>query len=186
MDARFCIPGWATDTTYEKNNIGDCGTSIIAFWIVSMTICIVRLICALKRGRTWNERWKAGLQHGRWPLAPIVSFLISILYANMFLMIGLNILNAWNGFSFTLLGLAFFLVSLDYIMSLLKLVRLGKKIIPMSVGDRGNHLNKFNKMGTVLFITQISTMLVGTIIFVIFCPLFPEEYRSFTSVTFGL
>ena len=192
MDTTGCSSGWATDVAFQRIDLGSCNSSLIAYWIVTMTICLAKFICSVKRTATWFERKHSGQNRGRWPIPPAVSIFASVAYFVLFTLTGLNIVNVFNGVTFSLFSLCFISISFDYLMMLLKLVRLGQKIIPMSLRQaEGDHqhlpsLEKFNMVGLGLLFLQFFSMISSSLVLIVLSPIFPEQDTLFGSIGFSL
>jgi hypothetical protein len=184
MDPTGCPPYLATDSIFQRTS-PVCGSSLIAYWVVTMLIAIIRSIGAYHRVKIWLKRRrivdqrKKRLQTNQilgLPIPQVSSVFASIVYYIMFILPGLNIANVYNGIPFSLFSLAFLPAMMDFVLMLLKLVRLGKKIIPLSLqGDELAHLEKFDSLGMFMLFLQAFSLTGSSLVLIILSPVMPQH-----------
>ena len=188
MNTENCSFGWATDNVFQSTPTLDCSSSIIAYYVVCMALFFLRFLSFLRRYYNWKrqtsskERSKA-----KYSISSLISFATTFLFLLLILLPGLNIANVENGISFALFSLAFIPFVFDLSLSLFRLVRLGKKIIPLMIEDvdQLNHLQQFEKVGTLLFSLQTFSALASSVLLVILGPTLPEYDHVFARIGFA-
>ena len=179
MNSNGCSYPFATDEIFFSSpNL--CDTNLIVYWTVLMTIVGVRLVLTGQQILQWQARNKQLGLKNRLPIGVSLSVTQTISFFLLFLLCGLNLLNSQNAGSFAVYILSYLSFSVDFTMLLYKLVKLGKKIIPISTMEIGNnkHVNKldtFTPLGKILFAIQCGSICVTTLVFLVLFPSFPRQ-----------
>jgi hypothetical protein len=111
------------------------------------------------------------------PRGPINQALFTSLELAFLVMIGQNVINFENGWSFSVETLVFLPFTYAYSLGLIRLVSLGEKIIPKSrrpVGEAAAALGKFDNFGKVLLVSQTLGIGIGSLALVILSPTLVE------------
>lgn len=189
MNSKNCSFGWATDNIFQRTPTLDCSSNLIAFWTVTSFLSFIRLLSAIRRYYTWKTQTPSKERpKTRFPYSSIISFSDTLFFLLCCILSGLDIINVYNGFSFAFISLVFIPFVFDLSISLLRLVRLGKKIIPLVAEDVDelNELQKFEKIGSVLFLIQTFSALTSSVLLMIISPIFPEHDLVLAQIGFGL
>ena len=179
MDSTNCSSGWATDRIFQQS-APLCSTPMAAFWVSTMFLVLLRLHGSLTRYFQSKRRIRdIGYDRRRRNISlfrSFVSFSAVLLYFLLFLLTGIGIANFNNGVSFALVSIAFFPFFIDYSLSLIRLVRLGKKVTNLAIEvDERNILEKFEFFGIVLFSIQIASVAISSLVLIFLSTLYPEQ-----------
>ena len=140
MDQTGCPQGLASDHVMLYGNDfipGSCDVSI-AFYIGYFScLCVFRGMVSLLQFKIWLHRERAlkqkyGRNRKRLPIVPMLSLVTSISLILFVVLTSTNVANGGNGVPTFLLGLFYFPLALESIMILVKMVRVGRNLIPLS------------------------------------------------------
>src|SRR5689334_12057719 len=119
---------------------------------------------------TWIQINKQQNRKGRFPFALSLSYLYAMFLMVLLLGIGLDFANIHNGLSYMLISLVFIPTAIFYSMILLRYVRLGTKIIPLTRGLRsataetGSHIARFSQTGKFLVFFQLCSLITSNVV----------------------
>jgi hypothetical protein len=136
MNTENCTEGYFTDQIFWFDNpTGTCNSSVAAFITVGVFLMLSKCLLAVLHVRSWRRRQRKLYakvdRRKHHPFVPSLSVLGAIVYLLFFPLAFANVINAQNGWSYaihTLGWLAFGIVSIFFF---LKIVRLGRKLIPI-------------------------------------------------------
>lgn len=189
MDTTLCPPGMATDRAFLRDvPVGTCNVSATAFWGIVMSIAVVRTIAFF--GKVRNYVAAVGLTFkSRRIFSVLVSLASAVSYIVLGILLGLNVVNADNGWSFSLYSIGYFPFIVDFTMMLFKIVRLGRRIIALPRDQMTNvdtdYLSKFTKKGMVLAFLQIVMACVSSVVLIILSPIMPERELLLGTIGFA-
>jgi len=204
MNTTGCPPGLATDETFiyysaffeelnslispSQPSVASCGSSLAAFDGVFATLLVIRFMFTVL---VWNDWWikRAGFlkknntnanqrriwQH-RIPVIPLTLTLVLLLWVMLVLLMRYNVTNAGNGGTFFMCILMFFGYVASSIIYQRRIIRLGKRIIPLSrlrldaLGTSGSEKSRFDLLATFdwALITLIVIQLLSGLVFLAF------------------
>jgi hypothetical protein len=187
MDVTGCPEGFATDKVFIANPVVLCDVNLAVFWSMVMLVCFIRLMAfALKthsyvkvNGCRFVKRRSISMFVSVWSV--LSYFLSSIL-------VGVNVGNAANGWSFAFYSFTYLSFIVDFTMMLFKIVRLGKGVIALPKNqDMGNtdHLSKFTGIMMIIVFLQIALAVVSSITLIILSPIYPEQEYVFGTIGFA-
>ena len=189
MNTTNCPFGWATDNIFQLPSQSiPCGSSLLAFWILASILSLLRFVSAGRRFRNWLKPALSKLRkRPKYPYSSFISLFAAVFEFLLFFLSGLNISNVFNGASFALVSLAFIPFIIDVSIALVRLVRLGKLIIPLKCEnlDALNQLQNFELLGKALFALQILCAIVSCIALVIVSPIHPNNDQQLGRVGFA-
>jgi len=189
MDTTGCPPGLATDRVFLKDTpVGLCNVELALYWGISFTVCALRLIAFL--GKVRNYVAVVGFRiRSRRILTVLVSLGSTVSYFLLASLIGVNVVNADNGWSFSLYSIGYFAFIIDFTMMLFKIVRLGRRVIALPKEQLGqtedDYLAKFTKRGIVLAFLQIVMAIVSSIVLIIMSPIYPDKELVLGTIGFA-
>ena len=178
MNREGCPEGFATDRVFMYGSDfipGKCDASLALFTTVLSLMSIIRCIVAGMQYKVWRTRerhmeQRTGKRRSRWPVLPATSLFQATALAAFTVLTSLDLANAENGISGVLLGLFYTPICFVGILIIMRLVRLGKRLIPLSkkqladssssaggnqrVGD-GVRLDRADSVLKVMFATSI-------------------------------
>lgn len=189
MDTTSCPPGMATDRAFLRNvPVGTCDVNVATFWGIVLSIAIARTIGFLGKVRNYVSTVGFTFKPRR-VFSLLVSLSSTVSYHLMAILLGLNIVNAENGWSFTVYSIGYFSFIVDFSMMLFKIVRLGRRVIPLPRNQMTNsetdYLAKFTRTGMVLAFLQIIMACVSSVALIILSPIFPEHELLLGTIGFA-
>lgn len=193
MNSSGCPPGVVTDEAFQLTYEQACETSLAGFYVYLSIIAALKYISTAKQTTNWYARRKhqqeGNYRHQRKiPLGPIVSFSFASIYIALTLLLGFDIINYRNGLSFMLYSIGFLPFAWGYTMGLVRVVRLGEKIIPRS--HRGEHtdgkLRTFDRLGKTLLTIQTISIAISSLVLIILSPILHENATLLARLGFGL
>jgi hypothetical protein len=139
--------------------------------VLGLVLCLGKAVVIFMHVTLWRrraERMKKAVggktERTQIPFVPILGVFSFITYCFIFLMTSLDIANARNGWAGALYSLGWLIFGFMSIFYFLKMLRLGKRLIPLSkkvINSAGasleiqaGDLGKFDKLGSVLFFTE--------------------------------
>jgi hypothetical protein len=179
MDTTGCPAGLATDRAFYAEGNPFCGTQLSVFYGVTITVCVGRTIACLAKLQHYLKRAGCTVRNKK-----IVTMMVSI-WSTLFyflgsILIGLNVANAENGWSFSIYSICYLSFIIDFTMMLFKVVRLGKGIIALPRREllgEVDYLQKFTLVGRSLVVFQIVMALTSSTCLIILSPALPHaEY----------
>jgi len=185
MNRTGCPADLATDGAFQAATVGACDTNIIGFYVYTLLfVAGLKFVSALKQFSNWMSRPTHKRKIPRGPLNSLMFCTVLIILA---VLVGENIVNYKNGFSFSLFSVGFMNFVWSYSVGLKRLVSLGEKIIPKS--SRGtsasSQLANFDGLGKVLFTIQTISAVVSSVVLIVLSPIFTQNELVVSRIGFG-
>jgi len=135
MNTENCSYGFATDQFFLFDNVGTCDTSIALFATAAVLLTLLKGLLAVFHVRAWRKRQRRLYakinKRNHYPIVPTLSVAGFIHHIILFSLGGANIINANNGWSYGVLSVGWLVFGLTSLLFFLKLVRLGRKLLPI-------------------------------------------------------
>ena len=176
MDTTNCSAFWGTDQLFQRTPQGTCNSSLIFVWVFYGVITLgIRFIASTRKWLSHFERKRKNLKTSA--LGPTISLSLSISYTLFLVLFLTNIINVFNGFSFSLYTVCYLLFAAMYSLSLFRMVRLGAKFVSVSNKELGNTsaLEKFDKWGLFFIGSAALAATLMSIVLIIVGPIMPDK-----------
>jgi hypothetical protein len=152
--------------------------------VLGSVLCLGKAVVVFMHVTLWRKRAErmkkivgAKAERTQIPFVPILGVFSFIIYCIILLMTSLDIANARNGWAGALYSIGWLIFATISTLYFLKMLRLGKRLIPLSkkivnsagaaVEIQGDNLGKSNAVGTALFLGQSFTAIGQFVLFVI-------------------
>ena len=199
MDQFNCTYGRFTDRLLVFNKpIGDCSQDVAAWLTVAITILVLRIALAFVQIQVWMERERKNkdskqpkIQKSRWaggrrlPIVPAFS-VIETIGEILFVSLGsANIANTENGASLFLLMVACAGLHVILCVGSYRIVRLGRKLVPISRGalvvtkETSTKLASFDMILALLFYGGVAAAFSADLLLLLGFLVYPGEERIF-------
>jgi hypothetical protein len=140
MDRSFCPDGLATDglMLYEGDfRPGSCEVNLGAFLGTYICLVIFRWMLCAAQFKLWKDRERRYFEktkkvRRRLPVLPLLSILSSSILTIFVALTSTNVANSRNGAPGFLLAMFYIPLEAQVLMNMIRIVNLGKKLIPMS------------------------------------------------------
>ena len=193
MNLTGCEPGYASDQMFQNNRLQDCDVPLVAYYVYTMSIVFLNLSTAIKVSMNWTRKFckttsRDIRRHGTLlPLVPLSYFTYAFTNVSVAVLGGQNIINFTNGLSLALYSIAFLPFACVYTYGLIKLVRLGERIIPKSHREfaKDANLALFDSFGKFLMGFAVISYMISSCALIILGPIFPKMEQIFFQVGFG-
>jgi hypothetical protein len=199
MNIENCPGGSATDQSFQSNITSLCDVSLTSYDAVTSTLLGIRGLSILALWYSWLRRRKTNLKktdatvRKRWenriPILASVNTVITITWFLMFLLVRFNLSSSCNGVTLLLWSVIFDGYAIQSWFFQRKIIRLGKKIIPMSIvklerhtkNDSGfqSRLEKLQKLDANLMIIiflEVILAIVQTVSGTVMGLIYPGEF----------
>ena len=145
---------------------GTCNTPLAAWIVFGVVLCIGKAFVVYKHVTVWIERsrkMKRAIDRRMIPFVPVLGILSFLVYTVFFFLTGFNIINSSNGWAGGIYSFGWFAFGAMSIFYFLKMLRLGKRLIPLSkkvlsnpnaMEIKDDDLGKFDTVGRILFIIE--------------------------------
>jgi hypothetical protein len=186
MDTSGCLEGFATDVAFESPNSEiQCKTTLALYWSLCAIFLSLRFIALAKQFLNWKTSNARRNRKNQLPVAVSVSAVQLVMNVILWILIGTNVVNVYNGGAWSLLSLVFLPFAFISTVILLRTVRLGSKIIPLArdIGDAS--LRLFTLFGKVLIFVQLFSILSATLTLIILSPVFPNMHDLLGRIGFA-
>jgi hypothetical protein len=179
MDTTNCSRFYATDIGFEGNPVGNCESSVIAFAAFLGIVMPIRLVAAILKWVNYCTRRKKHLQASM--VGPTLHILTAIGYTLTGSLYLTNVINVYNGLSFSIYTLSYSFFSLAYFLSFYRLVRLGARFIKIDhpLGNNASSLEKLDGFGAFFVTIAILGWLASVIVLIILPPIVPTRDAIF-------
>lgn len=174
MNRENCSDGFATDRVFERTPLGSCDTPLVPVYAVTVLILVLRSVAAAKK---WWNYYQRKLQRVKTSsLGPVLATCLATSYACVAILFTVDVINVDNGFSFAAYSLGYLFFAAIYSLSLLRMVRLGTKIIT-AAKELGNDksLEHFDCSGYFLLTLAATALFLMSIVLIFIGPIFPEH-----------
>jgi hypothetical protein len=186
MNTTGCPAFLATDEMFQANTEGACDTSLIGYGVYFGFICFLSFASAIRQTLTYlNLRKQGRKKRRRFPLAIINVFLLFLGIFLMALLGGLNVANFSNGGAAAIYSLAYLPFAWAYTYGLIKIVRLGEKMLPKAHRGAHGHLGRFDLLGKCLFAFQLLSIISGTVALGVLAPILTQYETTILRIGFG-
>lgn len=193
MDRTNCSEGYASDRVmlYGDDFVPfSCNVSLAVYIGVFVTLTLIRGTMCLVQFRLWIVRERrvqvrTGKKRNRLPLLPLLSCFSFSCLAVFTILTSTNVANSSNGAPLMILTLFFFTLSVTGIFMAMRIINLGKKIIPLSMvkldNERNNprlsQLEKSTGFLKLIFVLEIVVIAISPI--TAFVGLFSPVFSTF-------
>lgn len=145
MNVENCPPGWATDQVFIFNNpVGTCDMPVPAYILLGVILTTFKGILTCLHIKEWRRRQRklyAKMDRQKHhPFVPTLSFVSFMVYATFFPLTFANVVNSGNGWSYALHSIGWVCFGLISIFFLFKIVRLGRRLVPIIKEKRRNEM----------------------------------------------
>jgi hypothetical protein len=189
MNGTGCPEYYATDGVFQLPNEGSCDTSLIGFYVFGLFIAGTRLVGAMKHGFNWyyTTRQVKATRKRNLPLGPMNSLIQALFYLMQVFLYAFDVVNMRNGTSLSVYSAIFLPFAWWFTVYLLRLVKLGDKILPKAqrTHDHGRELNKFDGLGKFMLAIQVFSLLVSSFLLIVLGPIIPEYEVLMGRIGFG-
>jgi len=186
MNPEGCLPGLVTDETFRLNFSPACSISLNEYDIAISVVLVIRFVTAVLSWHDWFEkkrRYAGSVKKGggnmrerrrwehRFPIVPSTAILLLICWILVFVLVRFNLSNGKNGLTMFFWTLAFNFFAVYSLLFQKKIVRLGKRVIPLSqtkleaLGASSNvdELQSFDLILRIIFLVELICVAVQTI-----------------------
>jgi len=145
MNTANCPEGLATDQVFRVDNPeGTCDTNVAAYISLGVLLTLAKGIVAVLHARAWLRRQRklyAKVDRKKhYPIVPGLSILGFVQYLVFFPLTITNVANAINGWSFAIHATGWLAFGVMSIFFLMKIVRLGRRLVPIIKEKKLNEL----------------------------------------------
>jgi hypothetical protein len=160
---------------------------------LGLILCLGKAFVVYKHVTLWRKRAeRMKKSHGgnsdrtQLPFVPTLGALSFVTYLSFFLLTALDLANAHNGWAGALYAIGWVAFGAMSIFYFLKMLRLGKRLIPLSrkivssgaaFEIKGEELGKFDALGRVLFVVECVSVLAQFVLFAVVGVVFPLDMR---------
>jgi hypothetical protein len=182
MDTRNCTGSFASDGAF-KDITTRCDTDMNVYWSLSGVVIIWIGLHLLINFWIFIKKGKRTIPTSLWLVLSVYFF-----YVFNILLIGFNIVKYTDGSALALFSISFTPLAMLSAMSYIKIVRLGAKIIPMTLKNLESReaLKKLNRLQVAFIVFQLSSIFGSTLLFVAIGPIIPQHEHVFGQVGFAL
>jgi len=159
----------------DEPGVSECDQPLAAYWTYSMLIALLRFAACARAYATWRDMYRS--RKGRLPIGPSLGLASAVTYGVMFVACGTNAANNANAASFSLLGVAFMPFVLVSMLGILRVLRLGSRMIPLSrtaLGRSAESLETFDAVGRAIFSLAAACMAGASTALIIVDPAVPS------------
>ena len=191
MNISGCPPLYATDEVYRINTPEACDIPLIAYGILYSLVFVAKIVTTTKHTKRWCERRRkqqtAANQKSRVPIGQLVSISMILLFLIHVFLAGFDKIDFQSGTALSVYSIGYIPFAWNYSFALIRVVRLGDKIIPKS--HRGlsenKHLARFDMIGKILFILQAVAVFSSSLVLIVVGPIIPEHEQIFMQIGFA-
>jgi hypothetical protein len=171
-----CPPGWATDEImFYGNPPASCDMSVGAWIFLALFAIVIKFITALGHSYLWMKRKEFmqtsknhAVQGLRFPLVPILTWLLLVVFVLMFVLTSLNLVNVKNNGAAFLFGVGWLIYGIFSNVFLVKFIGLGHRMLPNSrvrafVKGKSARLSKLNIKGKVSLFFSLIALICQTV-----------------------
>ena len=185
MNRQNCSHLFATDQLFQRTPTGTCDSSIIVFAALYPVLLIIRLTAAISRCQRFYSRRKGGKTQKNSPILPLLSLVYVLTKIVFFLLVIQNVVNVFDGWTFSIFSLVFLFFAATYFLELLRIVRLGTRIGSYNDSISNHSLEAFDRIGLLLVILSVTSAIAISVLLVILSPIFPEHDILFGVIGFA-
>ena len=191
MNTSGCTRLYATDEAYRVNTPGACDVPLVAYVILYSSVFVAKIVTVTNHSLRWCDRRRkqqtAANQKSRIPIGPMVSGLFIAIFTLNVTLVGFDKLDFQRGTALSLYSIGYIPFAWNYSFALIRVVRLGEKILPKSHRgfDENKHLARFDMIGKILFILQAVAVFSSSLVLIVVGPIVPDHEQIFMQIGFA-